>query len=93
VAAPSTTVLAAASDSADGVATWYAAAPPGRCASPWLPFGTVLSVNELATGASITCVVDDREAAGYPHVVDLSPSGFEALAPLGQGTIEVAVSW
>jgi len=79
--------------SADGLATWYAAAPAGRCASPWLPFGTVLTVTDLSTGASITCVVDDREAAGYPHVVDLSPSGFASLAPLGQGTIEVDISW
>jgi hypothetical protein len=79
--------------SADGLATWYAAAPAGRCASPWLPFGTVLTVTDLSTGASISCVVDDREAAGYPHVVDLSPSGFASLAPLGQGTIEVEISW
>src|SRR5579872_679755 len=75
---PSTTVPVART-SANGIATWYAEAPPGRCASPWLPFGTVLTVTDVGTGATVTCVVDDREAAGYPHVVDLSPSGFEGL--------------
>jgi len=79
--------------SATGIATWYAEAPPGKCASPWLPFGTTLTVTDIATGASITCVVDDREAAGPPHAVDLSPSGFEGMAPLSQGVIQVNISW
>ena len=79
--------------STTGIATWYAEAPPGKCASPWLPFGTTLTVTDIATGASITCVVDDREAAGPPHAVDLSPSGFEGMAPLSQGVIQVNISW
>jgi rare lipoprotein A (peptidoglycan hydrolase) len=81
------------SNSASGIATWYAEAPAGKCASPWLAFGTTLTITDIATGVTITCVVDDREAAGPPHVVDLSPSGFEAMAPLSQGTIEVNISW
>lgn len=79
--------------SATGLATWYAEAPPGKCASPWLPFGTVLTVTNIASGTSITCTVDDREGAGPPHVVDLSPSGFEGLAPLSQGIVQVNISW
>ena len=58
-----------------GQATWYAAAPAGMCASPSLAFGTVVTVTNVATGASTTCTVDDREQAGYPRVVDMSPSG------------------
>lgn len=88
-----TTTTAAPTDSATGIATWYAAAPAGFCASPWLAFGTVLTLTDVATGAHVTCIVDDREAAGYPHVVDLSPSGFEALGPLSEGAIEVTISW
>jgi rare lipoprotein A (peptidoglycan hydrolase) len=88
-----TTTRPPATSSAKGLATWYAEAPPGRCASPWLPFGTVLTVTDVANGASITCIVDDREAAGPPHVVDLSPSGFEGMAPLSQGVIQVDISW
>jgi rare lipoprotein A (peptidoglycan hydrolase) len=77
----------------EGQATWYAAAPAGMCASPTLPFGTVLTVTNLATGASTTCTVDDREQAGYPRVVDLSPSGFAQLADPSQGVVDVTISW
>jgi rare lipoprotein A (peptidoglycan hydrolase) len=76
-----------------GQATWYAAAPPGRCASPTLPFGTVLTITNVATGATTTCTVDDREEAGYPRVVDLSPSGFAQLAEPSQGVVDVSISW
>jgi rare lipoprotein A (peptidoglycan hydrolase) len=96
VAAPVTTppVAAAASASSEsGQATWYGAAPPGKCASPTLPFGTVLTVTNNATGARTTCTVDDREEAGYPRVVDLSPSGFAQLAGLSQGVVGVTISW
>jgi rare lipoprotein A (peptidoglycan hydrolase) len=79
--------------STSGLATWYAEAPPGKCANPWLPFGTTLTITDIATGGTITCVVDDREAAGPPHAVDLSPSGFEGMAPLSQGVIQVDISW
>ena len=76
-----------------GQATWYAAAPPGRCASPTLPFGTVVTVTNASTGAHTTCVVDDREQAGYPRVVDMSPSGFDQLAETSQGVVDVIISW
>jgi len=85
--------LASTADSEKGDATWYAAAAPGRCASPTLPFGTVLTVTNVTTGAQTVCTVDDREQAGYPRVVDLSPSGFAQLAGLGRGVVDVTVSW
>ncbi len=84
---------AAPADTATGLATWYAAAPAGRCASTSLPFGTVLTIRDNATGVTITCLVDDRETAGPPHLVDLSPEGFSAMAPLSQGVIGVTVTW
>jgi rare lipoprotein A (peptidoglycan hydrolase) len=83
----------AATNSEGGEATWYAAAPAGYCASPTLPFGTVLTVVNNATGASTVCTVDDREAAGYPRVVDMSPSGFSQIADIGQGVVDVTISW
>ncbi|HEY1650912.1 MAG TPA: septal ring lytic transglycosylase RlpA family protein [Acidimicrobiales bacterium] len=86
-------VRAAATNSEVGDATWYAAAPTGMCASPTLPFGTVLTVVNNATGASTVCTVDDREGAGYPRVVDLSPAGFSQLADLSQGVVDVTISW
>ena len=76
-----------------GEATWYSEARAGYCASPTLPFGTVLTVVNNATGASTVCTVDDREAAGYPRVVDLSPEGFAQIADTSQGVVEVTISW
>ena len=76
-----------------GEATWYSAAASGTCASPTLPFGTVVTVVNNATGASTSCTVDDREGAGYPRVVDLSPDGFSQIADLGQGVVDVTISW
>ncbi len=93
---PTTTTTTAPpppTNSEGGEATWYAAAPDGYCASPTLPFGTVLTVVNNATGASTVCTVDDREAAGYPHVVDMSPEGFSQIADTSQGVVDVTISW
>ncbi len=90
---PPATVSTTINETATGIATWYSEAPPGRCASPWLAFGTTVSITAVATGVSITCLVDDREAQNPGRVIDLSPSGFEAMAPLSQGVIQVNISW
>jgi rare lipoprotein A (peptidoglycan hydrolase) len=37
--------------------------------------------------------VDDREGAGYPRVVDMSPEGFSQIADIGQGVVDVTISW
>jgi rare lipoprotein A (peptidoglycan hydrolase) len=58
-----------------------------------LQFGTVLTVVNDATGASTVCTVDDREGAGYPRVVDLSPEGFSQIADMNQGVVAVTISW
>jgi rare lipoprotein A (peptidoglycan hydrolase) len=76
-----------------GEATWYSEAAAGMCASPTLPFGTVLTVTNNATGASTQCTVDDRESAGYPRVVDMSYSGFSEIADPNQGVVQVTISW
>ena len=79
--------------SENGEATWYSEAPPGKCASPTLPFGTVLTVTNDATGASTSCTVDDREESPYPRVVDMSYSGFSQIADPSQGVVDVTISW
>jgi rare lipoprotein A (peptidoglycan hydrolase) len=94
---PTTTTTAAPppapTESEGGDATWYSEAAPGMCASPTLPFGTVLTVTDDATGARTQCTVDDREGAGYPRVVDMSYSGFSQIADPSQGVVEVTISW
>jgi len=92
-AAPTPPASPAVSSSATGVATWYAEAPPGYCASPTLPFGTDVQVVNDASGATTSCVVDDREASNPGRVVDMSPTGFSQIATPSQGVVTVTISW
>jgi hypothetical protein len=95
VTAPPTTIpapVAAPSGSTHyGQVTWYAH-PAGECASPWLSFGTVVRVTNLANGASVSCVVNDREA-DTARSIDLATATFAQIAPLGQGVIDAQLSW
>ena len=75
-----------------GVATWYDYIP-GQCATWYLPKGTRITVRDLTTGRSLTCVITDRESAIGTHVVDLSAAQFAELAPLTTGVISVKVTW
>ncbi|HMD45910.1 MAG TPA: septal ring lytic transglycosylase RlpA family protein [Acidimicrobiales bacterium] len=95
---PTTTTTApppppAPTHSETGIATWYSEAPAGTCASPTLTFGTVLEVTNVATGASTSCVVADREADNPGRVVDMSYSGFSAIADPSAGVVTVTISW
>jgi len=77
-----------------GQATWYDPPWSGYSAAhPWLPFGTVVSVTDLATGRSVTVTVDDRGPFSPGRIVDLSPEAFGALAPLGRGVLRVSLDW
>jgi hypothetical protein len=75
-----------------GVATWYNYIP-GHCATWYLPKGTRITVDDLTTGKSITCIISDREAHESDHVVDLNETQFSQLEPLSKGVISVKVSW
>jgi hypothetical protein len=75
-----------------GVATWYNYIP-GQCATWFLPKGTRITVDDLTTGKSITCIISDREAHESNHVVDLDEAQFNELEPLSKGVISVKVSW
>ncbi len=83
---------AAPARSQHGVASWYWA-PPGTCAHPTLPFGTVLTIVDLTTGRTATCKVDDRGPYIDGRVVDLSPDVFARLEPLGAGIALVSFTW
>ncbi len=89
---PPVSVTPTAANSRVGIATWYNYIP-GQCATSYLPKGTTITVTDLATGKSVTCVVTDREQPGDNHVVDLNQTQFAELAPLGQGVIQVRVVW
>ena len=77
-----------------GEASWYDPPWSGLTAAhPWQPFGTLVTVTDLATGRSVTVVIDDRGPFGEGRVIDLSPEAFAALAPLGRGILHVRLSW
>jgi rare lipoprotein A len=97
--APTTTtttrpVLAAAGAERTGIVTYYDdPGGPGTCASPTLPFGTVVTITNPANGASLSCRVNDREA-DTARQIDLDTASFAELAPLSQGVIDDArLSW
>jgi rare lipoprotein A len=76
-----------------GEASWYDAPGSGYTAAhPWLPFGTHVTVTNLATGKSVVVVINDRGPFGG-RVIDLSPEAFSALAPLGAGVMQVRLTW
>jgi hypothetical protein len=93
---PTTTTLPAlatapANTETTGQVTYYEH-PAGTCASPWLPFGTVVHITNPANGASVSCVVNDREE-DRSRAIDLATATFAELAPLSQGVIDAELSW
>lgn len=80
--------------SQQGQATWYDPPWSGLTAAhPWLPFGTHVTATDVATGRSVTVVIDDRGPFASGRIIDLSPEAFEQLAPLGHGVLDVRLSW
>lgn len=77
---------------ASGQATFYGA-PEGSCASQIVPRGSTVKVTNQATGAWITCVVNDYEQAVWPRVIDLSAADFDRLASQSAGVISVTIEW
>jgi hypothetical protein len=76
-----------------GEASWYDAPGSGYTAAhPWLPFGTHVTVTNLATGETVVVVINDRGPFGG-RIIDLSPEAFSALASLGAGVMQVRLTW
>jgi len=77
-----------------GEASWYSFAPGTEltAAHPWLPFGTVVNVTNIANGESVQVVINDRGPFGG-RIIDLSDEAFARIAPLSQGVCQVRLSW
>jgi uncharacterized protein YabE (DUF348 family) len=77
-----------------GEASWYSFAPGSglTAAHPWLPFGTVVTVANLANGESVQVVINDRGPFGG-RIIDLSDEAFARIAPLSQGVCQVRLTW
>jgi uncharacterized protein YabE (DUF348 family) len=75
-----------------GEATWYYR--DGMVAAhKTLPFGTHVTVTNLANGKTVTVVINDRGPYGEGRIIDLSDDAFAQLAPLGAGVIDVRITW
>ena len=90
--ASTTTTRPSSSNSETGSASWYQA-PAGTCAHPSLPFGTVVTVENLANGATTTCRVEDRGPYQGGRIIDLSEATFSQIASTSDGVIQVRISW
>ena len=75
-----------------GIASWYGCSGY-HAASPWLPFGTVVTVTDLDNGRTVTVVINDRGPYGAGRILDLCAPAFSALAPLSQGVAKVSITW
>jgi uncharacterized protein YabE (DUF348 family) len=77
-----------------GEASWYGFAPGDglTAAHPWLPFGTVVTVRNLANGRTVQVVINDRGPFGG-RIIDLSDQAFARIAPLSQGVCQVRLTW
>ena len=93
-ASPTNPQQQAGGHEARGEATWYD--PPWSgltAASPWIPFGTHVTVTDLASGRTVIVVIDDRGPFSPGRIIDLSPEAFSVLAPLGRGVLDVRITW
>ncbi|HEX5950255.1 MAG TPA: ubiquitin-like domain-containing protein [Actinomycetota bacterium] len=77
-----------------GEASYYTFAPGDglTAAHPWLPFGTVVTVRNLANGETVTVTINDRGPFGG-RIIDLSEEAFARIAPLSQGVCQVRLTW
>jgi resuscitation-promoting factor RpfB len=81
-------------DGMRGQATWYETPWGGlTAASPWLPFGTRVTVTDLETGRAVTVIINDRGPFSPGRIIDLSPAAFAVLAPLGHGVLDVRIAF
>jgi rare lipoprotein A len=87
-----TTTTTAPSNTERGGASWYDW-HPGECAHRTLPKGTVVTVTNLANGATTSCTVTDRGPYGAGRIIDLDRGTFAQIADPSQGIIQVEISW
>ena len=76
-----------------GTASWYHYGSTPTCAHRNYPKGSQLLVTNNSTGAQIIVTVNDYGPAAWTgRVIDLNSVAFSAIAPLGQGLVNVTVT-
>lgn len=81
-------------NSQTGSASWYDS-PDGAytAAHRTLPFGTVVTVTNLADGSTVQVTITDRGPFVDGRVIDLDRVSFGEIASLSTGVIRVRVTW
>ena len=93
---PPTTTTTAPPNRQGGQASWYkqpSGYAEGGCAHRTLPFGTRVTVTNRANGKSTACRVNDRGPYSGGRIIDLDDDVFARIAPLGDGVIDVVITW
>ena len=89
---PTTTTTTAPKHQQTGQASYYQTYN-GTCAHLTLPFGTLVTVTNLANGLSVTCRVEDRGPYVGGRIIDLDKETFQQLSPPANGIIDVRITW
>jgi rare lipoprotein A (RlpA)-like double-psi beta-barrel protein/surface rod structure-forming protein G/uncharacterized protein DUF348 len=79
-----------------GDASWYDWSGCGsgyHAAHRTLPFGTVVTIRNIDNGRTVAVTINDRGPYLPGRIIDLCPTAFSALAPLGQGIAYVEITW
>lgn len=58
-----------------------------------LPFGTVVTVTNLANGRSVNVTINDRGPYIDGRIIDLNDTAFERIASFDSGVIDVRITW
>jgi len=76
-----------------GTASWYYYGTTPTCAHRVYPKGSQLLVTNNSTGAQVVVTVNDYGPAAWTgRIIDLNSVAFSAIAPLGQGLVNVTVT-
>ena len=72
---------------------WFYDYRSGECAHQTIAKGTVVTVTNLANGATTTCVVTDRGPYQGDRIIDLDRGTIDQIADSSQGVIQVRITW
>lgn len=79
----------------EGKASWYdhPGDDPMTAAHRTLPFGTMVTVTNLANGKSVTVRINDRGPFVEGRIIDLNRGAFQRIAPTSAGVLRVRITW
>ena len=79
-------------NSESGEGSWYET-KDGVCAHRTLPFGTVVTIYNLANGRSTTCTIGDRGPYVDGRIIDMDKQTFQQISDDTTGVIDVRIEW